>query len=309
VATENDDHSITLWEVATGKEQGQLGKVVADQPRGDSTRMTLAALGIDGISGGFSGPGGPVGVTFSPDGRALAVRGPDLSVRIWDVTAGKEISQLKGHGGRIETLAFAPSGRALASGATDTTILLWDTAGPLKDLSKLRPAQLTEAEVEAIWSDLSGEDATKARQGVQKLSAAPGQAVPFLSERLKPAARIDPEKITGWIADLDSEKFTVRRDAAVNLLKVGEQAVPALQKALASGPQLETRKRMEELVDRLTGGSLTADQIRLVRAVEALERMRVPEARQLLRKLAEGAPGTLPTREARAALDRLPRGQ
>src|SRR5262249_29910375 len=235
----------------------------------------------DGISGGFSGPGGPVGVTFSPDGRVLAVRGTDLSVRTGDVTAGKEISQLKGHGGRIETIAFAPSGKALASGATDTTILLWDTAGPLKDLSKPRPAQLTESEVEAIWSDLAGEDATKARQGVLKLTTAAGQAIPFLSERLKPAMRIAPEKIHGWISALESEKFTVRREAAVNLLKVGEQAVPALQKVLASAPQLETRKRIEELVDRLTGGSLSADQIRLVRAVEALERMRVPEARQL----------------------------
>src|SRR5262249_62379436 len=139
----------------------------------------------DGISGGFSGPGGPVGVTFSPDGRVLAVRGADLSVRIWDLTAGKEISQLKGHGGRIETIAFAPSGKALASGATDTTILLWDTAGPLKDLSKLRPAQLTESEVEAIWSDLAGEDATKARRGVRILTTDAGQAVRFQSTHTK----------------------------------------------------------------------------------------------------------------------------
>jgi hypothetical protein len=50
---------------------------------------------------------------------------------------------------------------------------------------------------------------------------------------------------------------------------------------------------------------LSTEQLRLVRAVEVLERMGTPEARGLLRALAEGAPGTLPTREAQAALDRL----
>ena len=56
-------------------------------------------------------------------------------------------------------------------------------------------------------------------------------------------------------------------------MKAGEQVVPALQKVLASQPTIETRKRVEELLDKLTGGTLTTEQLRLVRAVEALERM------------------------------------
>jgi hypothetical protein len=122
---------------------------------------------------------------------------------------------------------------------------------------------------------------------------------------LKPAAIIDPEKISRWIADLDSAMFAVRQEANTNLLKTGEQAVPALRKVLASTPPLETRKRIEELLDRLTGGALSSDQLRFVRAIEALERIATPEARNLLRTLAEGAPGALPTRESQAALDRI----
>ena len=118
---------------------------------------------------------------------------------------------------------------------------------------------------------------------------------------LEAAARVDAQKVNGWIADLDSEQFAVRQAAAANLLKVGEQAVPALRELLASSPPLETRKRAEDLVNRLTGGTLTSEQLRTVRAVEALERMGTPEARGLLQKLSEGAPGTLTTREARAA--------
>jgi WD40 repeat protein/beta-lactamase regulating signal transducer with metallopeptidase domain len=304
LATENADRTITLWEVASGKEQGRLGKPAEPQPQGG--RMTGLRLVINGGSGGdFTEPSGPIGLAFSPDGRALAARGPDRSVHLWDVAAGKDIGQLKGHEGVIETVAFAPDGKTLASGATDTTILLWDAAGPLTDLSKPQAVELAAGEVETLWGDLAGEDAAKALRSVHRLAAAPRQAVPFLGERLKPAARIDPRKIDGWIADLESEKFAMRQEAAANLLKAGEQALPALQKVLASSPPLETRKRAEGLVDQLTGGALTAEQLQVVRTVEALERMDTPEARRLLAALADGAPGALPTREAQAALGRM----
>jgi WD40 repeat protein len=305
LATENADRTISLWEVASGKEQGQFGQPSGERQGGNGGMGGLRVV-VDGIDGGsFTDPAGPVGVAFAPDGRSLAVRGGDRSVHVWDLAAGKEIGKLEGHGGRVETVAFAPDGKRLASGATDTTILVWETSDPLKSLSKPGTAELTAAEVESAWKDLAGEDAGKALQGVRKLAGAPRQAVPFLGEHLKPAAHVDQQKVSGWIADLESEKFAVRQEAVANLLKVGEQAVPALRKVLTSSPALETRKRVEDLLDRLTGGTLSSDQLRLVRAVEALERMGGPEARRLLVALAGGAPGTLPTREAEAALARM----
>jgi WD40 repeat protein len=305
LAAENADRTITLWEVASGKERGRMGKPAAERPQPEGGMMAFRVF-IDGFDGGnFSEPAGPVGLTYSPDGRALVARGPDLAVRVWDVAAGKEVGQLRGHGGRVETVAFAADGKTLASGSADTTVLLWDTAGPLKNLSRPQTADLPAAEAEALWGDLAGEDAAKALRGVRKLAGAPRQAVPFLGRRLKPVARVDPQKIAGWIAGLEDGKFAVRQAAAADLLKVGEQAVPALRQVLASAPTLETRKRVEQLLDKLTGGTLSAEQLRLVRAVEALECMGTPEARGLLRTLAGGAPGTLPTREAQAALQRM----
>jgi hypothetical protein len=202
-------------------------------------------------------------------------------------------------------VAFAPDGKTLASGASDTTILLWDAGTPLKRLPPPQATELTASQAEALWKDLAREDAAKALRGLQELAGDPGQAVRFLAERLKPAARIDSRRINGWITGLDGEKFSVRQEAAANLLKAGGQAVPALRHVLASAPPLETRRRAEELLDRLTGGTLTTEQLRLTRAVEALERMGTPEAGRLLRTLAAGAPGALATREAQAALDRL----
>jgi hypothetical protein len=159
--------------------------------------------------------------------------------------------------------------------------------------------------MESFWDSLACDDAVKALRGVQKLATAPRQTVPFLGERLKPAAPLDAQKITNWIGELESDEFAVRQHAAASLLKSDEQVVATLQKVLASSPPLETRRHLKELVAKLTSDRLTAEQLRLIRAVEALERIGTAEAREVLRTLAQGASGTLPTREAEAALNRL----
>jgi DNA-binding beta-propeller fold protein YncE len=305
LATENADHSVTLWEVASGKERAQLGKAVAANPAPNAAGQVFAVK-VAGLVTSAE-PAGPTTLAFSPDGRALVSRGSDNAVNVWDVTAGKDVSHFKGHEGRVETVAFAPDGKAIATGSADTTILLWDATALMNEFPKPQTIDLAEEAVEPLWNDLAGEDAAKALQGVLKLAGAPKQVVPFLVERLKAAAAVDPQKIERWLTELEDDKFAVRQEASASLLKTGEQAVPALQKVLTSQPTIETRKRAEELLEKLTGGNLTTEQLRTVRAVEALERMATPEARQLLQTLAQGAPGALTTRQAQAALDRLAR--
>jgi len=61
------------------------------------------------------------------------------------------------------------------------------------------------------------------------------------------------------------------------------------------------------VLEKATTGVLTADQLRMVRAIESIEKMATPEARALLQSLSKGAPGALQTRHAQAALDRLGR--
>src|SRR5262249_43948757 len=139
LATEHADQSITLWEVASGKQRGLLGKAppAPAVPVAGATTVAFAGGGPASVD-----PAGPVTLAFAPDGRARVARGPDRSVRVWDVAAGKEIAQFKGHEGRIETIAFAPDGKTVASGSADTTILLWDTAALMKDLPKPQPVEL-----------------------------------------------------------------------------------------------------------------------------------------------------------------------
>src|SRR3989338_2869790 len=65
-------------------------------------------------------------VTFSPDGKLLAAGSYDYSIILWDVAAGKNIKNLKGHSGSVKSVVFSPDGKILASVSSDKTIILWD---------------------------------------------------------------------------------------------------------------------------------------------------------------------------------------
>jgi WD40 repeat protein len=303
LAMENPDQTISLIEIASGKERGHLGSAApAVQPQPGMGGRVFAVGGFGGIAR-QSAPGSTL--AFSPDGTLLACRKATANtIWVWQVDHAKAIGQYIGHDGPISALTFTPDGKALATGSSDTTVLVWDVAR-LKRPPAPAAAELQPAETADLWTDLIADDAGKAFQSILKLARASRQTLPLLRERVKPAIPVDPRKIAKLIANLDNDDFEARSGAVEALAKLGDLAVPALQQVLTgSQPSLETRRRVEQLLSRLTGGALTPEQVRLVRVVEVLERTNAPEAWQLLQTLADGAPGALATRQARAALDR-----
>jgi WD40 repeat protein len=301
LATANMKRTVTLWEVASGKERARFGTAAtpAPQPAG-----TYPLFGV----GGGGAPAATPTVAFAPDGRTVIAPGPDWSVAVWDVVTGKELSRLKGHEGEVTVVALGADGRALASGSDDGTVLVWDLGRVRPEASPL-PATLGASAVESLWADLSGKDAARAFLAVQQLAAAPGQAVPFLRARLRPVRAAEPSMLARLIAGLDSERFRERQQAMHALEKLGELAVPALERVLAGKPALETRRRAEQVLAKLTVLTLSPEQLLRVRAVEVLEHAGTAEAREVLAALVRGAPEALLTREAQAALDRLARGR
>jgi hypothetical protein len=202
----------------------------------------------------------------------------------------------------MQGAVLSADNRRLLTGSPDATALVWDVTGRLGD-GRLAAEGLTAEGFRQRWDEL-GADGIKAHAAVWALVSEGDRAVAFLGERLRPV-RLDPKQVAKWIAELGSMSFKAREQAAGELERLGDVAGPALKNALASGPALETKRRLEHLLERLDGRTASPHWLRAWRALEVLEQIGTTEARRLLERLVTGVAGSEFTREARRVLGRL----
>jgi WD40 repeat protein len=103
LASSADDHTIHLWELATGK----------------TIRILPANEEV-------------YSVAYSPDGRFIASSGFEPRVSVWDAGSGQLVRAFEGLKSWSISIAFSPDGRSLVAGDQDGAILFWDvTSGQL----------------------------------------------------------------------------------------------------------------------------------------------------------------------------------
>ncbi|MBI3409898.1 MAG: WD40 repeat domain-containing protein [Planctomycetes bacterium] len=268
-----------LWEVATGKLRTKVNW------RQGAEHFTRIAV----------------------QGDRLAAMSVHDTIYLIDPVTGKELRRFDGHEGDIRCLEFSADGKLLASGSSDGTVLIWNT----DILTRRTPvARLPQGELAGLWAELLRDDAPLAFQAILGLCASGDQAVAYFEERLRPVPNTHQAMIARLVSDLNSELYAERAKATRELLRLGEEARPALEKAADAKSSLELMRRVEAMLAKLdaevkNAAIPTGEALREVRAIEVLEKIGSPDAERILADLAKGAPHAVLTREAESSLLRL----
>lgn len=285
--------------LAVGAPGGNLRLIRVANPRGDH------ALAPDGFDLNE--------IEFSPDGRLLACaclvaqETNELErIVLYEMASKKIRREFAGHATMVHRLSLSHDNKYLATGAGDTTALVWKAG--LAAYAEPRAAKEAQAEDLADWFEhLANEDAKAAFDHMIHFVRTPRQATRFLAEKIAPARAPDTggKPIAQWIRELGSTNFALRNRANATLQKLGTAVEPDLRESVARAPDVETKRRIEELLDRIASQQLTTEELRDSRAVEVLEAIGTAEARTVLTRWSGGHPGAVLTRESRTALTRL----
>jgi WD40 repeat protein len=345
IAANGRDGIIKLWDVASGREWASVthgeepfngmafspdGKILA--AGNDEEEIVLWDIVTVQKIGILHGHHFAVrSLAFSPDGKTLASAGDDDVVKIWDLTKIRRgmlsaqlksnpnvwyrinpqiavqasmVRDLEGHLNSVTGVSFSPDGTILASSSRDTTAILWDIAKLGAKPDRTSPTLGADA-ITSCWNDLAGGNAAKAYEAIWTLVSVPGQAVPFIRTHVRPVPLPDLKRLASLIADLDSNDFATRNQAIKDLEKLQDLTAPFIREQLKKQMSLEVRRRLEQFLDKIEGPVTDPEQLRALRAVEVLEHIGTPEAREVLHALAKGAPEVRLTQEAKASLRRL----
>src|SRR5579872_4003980 len=63
---------------------------------------------------------------FSPNGKWIVTASSDHTAKIWDVTTGQLVTDLRGHNNEITSATFSPNGKWVVTTSQDSTARVWD---------------------------------------------------------------------------------------------------------------------------------------------------------------------------------------
>jgi hypothetical protein len=222
------------------------------------------------------------GAAFSADGRLLAAPDQYGKIFVWETASATVLASFDGGATHATLVAFSPDGKRLASAHIDGVVLVWNLEHFLKKDVRNR------MESEQAW-----------------LALADAAAVAVFKKRLHPPVLPDARRFERLLSDLGSPRFATRQQATRESEMLHELAEPGFRKALALANDVETRRRLEGLLENLTQREPSPSLLQALRAVEVLEQIGTPEARELLQNYVKGLSGYRATEAAAQALERL----
>ena len=104
--------------------------------------------------------------------------------------------------------------------------------------------------LESRWADLASPDEGKATRALLALAATPKETAAFMQEHLKPV-KADPKRVGPLLKQLDSNNFVLRNQAMMDLEYLGKYIKSDLESALKNQPTVETKMRLQQLLDKL----------------------------------------------------------
>ena len=142
IAATRDDFSVTLFDPASNMDaqtwsaHSGLINTLAFSP--DGKQLVTAGNDYKVLVWNVSNPSSPISINmdipvgiqsaaFNSNGTRLAIGLQNGTVKVWDLTAGEEITVLRGHSDSIRSVAFSSDDQLLATASLDGTARIWDT--------------------------------------------------------------------------------------------------------------------------------------------------------------------------------------
>ncbi|KAJ7111940.1 quinon protein alcohol dehydrogenase-like superfamily [Mycena epipterygia] len=130
----SEDHTVCIWDVATGRELHRMGQHEDGQQlhRLDQYKSgrQLHRLRQDEdrqqVQWQDEHKDTVTSVTFSPDGLRAISGSEDNTIRIWEVSTGRQLHRLDEHEGPVTSVGFSPDGSRAISGSEDNTVRIWE---------------------------------------------------------------------------------------------------------------------------------------------------------------------------------------
>ncbi len=317
-----------LWESDTGKEIGQIG---SDTEWEGSYHLTPAP-GMKLWETGAVGEDGAVDVRSRSCAAAYPQAGyrlrrssteaivlmpiqpktpfwfserSDGMIFLYRSISGTEVVRSSTFvGGTLNSVAMSADGRYLAACGqlprrASSTLFIWDLkALPKPDLAK--ELEVGPSTLDSWWAELSSANTLTAHKAMRRLVALPDKALPLLAERL----HLSPtrERISALIEQLDDEK--TRETATQQLAQAVIGVRPALKKLIRGATNQEKKLRLEKHLETFSK-EFAREELRSMRAIDVLEQIASPKAKEFLTKLGKGNDMAPLARAAEAALVRL----